>query len=450
MRAWLIRRMLEFFRAISRTSLWLETRFTATGRLIIGGAIIATIFGIDPGRTLALQLSAVLLGIITVAIFPSLWWRPQFKLDRVLPETVTVGVATSYSVSITNDSDHPEHDLVLTDRLLTRYPTPEAFGHKKSDGREFALNWFDRWIGFPIWLDLLHTGRGARLNAIPLPLIAAHSTITVAVPLETLRRGKLVFTELVVKRLDPTGIFFAMCRVSLYGDVISLPKRHSIPTQHWISGRHFHLGGVTRAAAVGDSEEFIGLREYRPGDPLRHMHWRSFAKRGIPVMKKYQDEYFDRHALIVDTFLGTAGPINFEAEVSVAASFIQSSRPNDSILDLIFIKQKIWRLSTGRGLSDNRHVLMQLAELQPSDVDGFEHVAEYLRRHEDRLASIIMVCTTWDAIRQTFVEELQNRRLRCLPLLVGEAAVASDHLTNIDIHRIRPSTIAQDIAAMTS
>ncbi len=450
MRAWLIRRMLGFFRAVSRTSLWFETRFTATGRLIIGGAIVATIFGIDPSRTLALQLSAVLLGIIIVAIFASLRWRPQLELVRDLPETVTVDIATSYSISITNDSDHAEYNLVLTDRLLTRYPTPEAFGQQKSDGREFALHWFDRWVGFPRWLDLLRMGRGARLDAIPLPPIAAHSTITVAVPLVPLRRGKLIFTEQVVKRSDPIGIFFAMYRVSLYGDVISLPKRHPVPTPHWVSERHFHRGGVTQAATVGDSEEFIGLREYRPGDPLRHIHWRSFAKRCTPVVKEYQDEYFDRHALVVDTFLGTAAPINFEAVVSVAASFIESSRPNDSILDLVFIEQQIWRLSTGRGLSDNRHVLLQLAELQPSAVDDFAHLAEYLRRHGDRLASIIMVCTTWDTTRQTFVEELQNRRLRCLALLVGETEVAPDLVTDIDLRQIRPSVIAQDIAAMAS
>ena len=171
------------------------------------------------------------------------------------------------------------------------------------------------------------------------------------------------------------------------------------------------------------------------------------------------------HALVVDTFLGTAAPINFEAVatflgtaapinfeavVSVAASFIESSRPNDSILDLVFIEQQIWRLSTGRGLSDNRHVLLQLAELQPSAVDDFAHLAEYLRRHGDRLASIIMVCTTWDTTRQTFVEELQNRRLRCLALLVGETEVAPDLVTDIDLRQIRPSVIAQDIAAMAS
>ena len=39
------------------------------------------------------------------------------------------------------------------------------------------------------------------------------------------------------------------------------------------------------------------------GDPLRKIHWRSWARRGKPVVKEYQEEYFSRIALVLDTFL---------------------------------------------------------------------------------------------------------------------------------------------------
>lgn len=341
MRAWFIRRILSLFRIVSQSSLWFETHFTSTGRLIIAGIIAAAIFGIDPNQTLALRLTAVLLGIIVVGISVSLRWHPDLEIKRVLADTVTVATATSYSVVITNKSDRAEFDLVLRDRLATRYPTPEMFLHDRADGRETTLHWFDRRVGFPRWLGLLRIGRGARLASLPVPPIPARSTISVSIPLMPLRLGKLVFTEVIVKRPDPLGVFFAQHRKKLYGEVISLPRRYPVPPPHWVSERHFHRGGLTRAAAVGDSEEFIGLREYRPGDPLRHIHWRSFAKRGTPVVKEYQDEYFDRHALVIDTFLGQAAASSFEAVISVAASFIQATRPRDSILDLVFIEQQI-------------------------------------------------------------------------------------------------------------
>jgi len=456
MRAWLLRLMLRLFRTLSRSSLWFETRFTATGRLVIGGAIVAAIFGVDPRQTLAFQLAAVLLSVLLVAMLLSLRWRPRLELARLLPDTVTVDTATSYSVSITNHGDTAEHDLVLADRLLTRYPTEEAFRHKTIDSTEDGLNWFDRKVGFPRLLDLLRVGRGARLQPQRVPSIPPHSTITVTIPLTSLRRGKLIFTELEVKRPDPIGIFFAKYRVKLHGDVVSLPKRYALPPLDWISERHFHRGGVALAATVGDSEEFIGLREYRPGDPLRHIHWRSFAKRGIPVVKEHQDEFFDRHALVIDTFTGTSAPQNFEAAIALAASFILSDRPSDSILDLIFIERRVWHRPSGRGLSNNRDILIQLAELQPASADEFDRLTAYLEPYLDRLASIIMVTTSWNPARRKFVEELARRRLRCLALCVGEsnasgenAPVAAAQMTDIEPHYVRPSMLARDIANIT-
>ena len=64
----------------------------------------------------------------------------------------------------------------------------------------------------------------------------------------------------------------------------------------------YQEGGVALAANIGRSEEFVSLREYRHGDPVRHIHWRSWAKTGKPIVKEFEDEFFVRHALVLDTF----------------------------------------------------------------------------------------------------------------------------------------------------
>jgi uncharacterized protein (DUF58 family) len=35
--------------------------------------------------------------------------------------------------------------------------------------------------------------------------------------------------------------------------------------------------------------EFLGLRPYRPGDSLRHVHWRTTARRGELMVREYED-----------------------------------------------------------------------------------------------------------------------------------------------------------------
>ena len=75
------------------------------------------------------------------------------------------------------------------------------------------------------------------------------------------------------------------------------------------------------AANIGHSDEFVSLRDYRRGDPVRHIHWRSWAKTGMPIVKEFEDEFFVRHALVLDTFSDEPHSELLEEAVSVAASF---------------------------------------------------------------------------------------------------------------------------------
>jgi uncharacterized protein (DUF58 family) len=91
---------------------------------------------------------------------------------------------------------------------------------------------------------------------------------------------------------------------------------------------------VSLAASVGDSEEFLALRDYRPGDPLQRVHWKSFARTGKPVVKDYQDEFFERHALVLDTGSLAGEDAAFEDAVALAASFVYTIDTQECLLDL--------------------------------------------------------------------------------------------------------------------
>ena len=67
LRLWILRRVLKSFRAVSRVSLWFETRFTPLGRLLCTGSVAAAIFGLDPNQTVALQLASLLFAALAIA-----------------------------------------------------------------------------------------------------------------------------------------------------------------------------------------------------------------------------------------------------------------------------------------------------------------------------------------------------------------------------------------------
>ena len=46
---------------------------------------------------------------------------------------------------------------------------------------------------------------------------------------------------------------------------------------------------VALASSVGQSDEFVALRDYRRGDPLRHIHWKSVSKTGRTMWSSVYD-----------------------------------------------------------------------------------------------------------------------------------------------------------------
>jgi uncharacterized protein (DUF58 family) len=123
------------------------------------------------------------------------------------------------------------------------------------------------------------------------------------------RRGTLRLTGATVARADPLGLVRGLARIELPDKLIVLPRRYSLPRLTLPGSRRYQHGGVTLASSVGESEEFMSLRDYRPGDPLQRIHWKSYARSGKPVVKEYQDEFFERHALVLDTFTKRDGAV---------------------------------------------------------------------------------------------------------------------------------------------
>jgi len=54
------------------------------------------------------------------------------------------------------------------------------------------------------------------------------------------------------------------------------------------------------APRAGSGNELFGVREYRAGDSLRRIHWRSSARRGELVVREYEPPGVQRLTLIVD------------------------------------------------------------------------------------------------------------------------------------------------------
>lgn len=82
--------------------------------------------------------------------------------------------------------------------------------------------------------------------------------------------------------------------------------------------------GQTRGAGI----EPRGIREYRPGDPLRHVHWRSTARTGKVVVKEFEAGSQATVALVIDRTkghdVGKGADTSLEAMVGHAAYLVET------------------------------------------------------------------------------------------------------------------------------
>ncbi len=206
------------------------------------------------------------------------------------------------------------------------------------------------------------------------------------------------------------------------------------------------------ASSVGESEEFVSLREYRPGDALRRMHWKSFAKLGKPIIKEYQDEFFVRHALVLDTFGGPAEEEIFEEAVSIAASLAYTIQNQDSLLDLMFVGPQAYCFTSGRGVGHIEQVLEVLASVQVCQEKEFGALEGVVFAHSTDLSGCLCVFLSWDEPRQRLVKMMLARGvpLRVFVVTADDRAVPPGPMAAQpkNFHVLPAGRVAEKLAAL--
>lgn len=395
--------LFRLYRRTERIGSWFRRRFTPSGQLLLALATGAAILGVDTRQNPVHQLFALAATCLGAALLATWRLRPELAARRFLPDRATAGIPISWTLEIRNTGRRPLARLWCEEELPVSWP-------QAAEVEGFT---------FRRWFAALERKRLAECGEQPLPSLAVGETATVELSLLPRRRGWLEWPGLRLGRRDPLNLARAAHRLELPGRLLVLPKSFPVSVPQPGGSRHLKEEEAPRVQSVGNEDEFVGLRDWRPGDPLRHVHWRSFARLGRPVVREYEDEYFVRHALVLDT-CGKAGE-TFEAAVSVAASFTLAGRSPDSILDLMFAGGAAVRLSAGRGMGSELPLLEALACAEADPRGRFTDLSGLVLEHVGEMASCILVFLAWDDERAALVDNLREHGLWAEALVVGNA-----------------------------
>lgn len=376
---------------------------TPAGAMLVFCILVFGALGPDSQYSEAAYGFTLSCSLLVVAVLSRPFLKPRLLAERTLPAFATAGEQLSYRIRIRNLSARHIRGLSIRDAAVDEMPGLEDYLAAREPGEE-SRNWLDRGLGYYRWLWLVSRSKRADFARVPVPDIPAGGEVEVFVPFSPLRRGSLVFDRVDFVRSDPFSLLRFQFPFPLPGFVTVLPRRFPVPPFSLPGESRHNPGGEVMAASVGESSEFAALREYRPGDPMRKVHWKSTARLLRPIVREHQEEYFVRHALVLDTFLSGLDDEKLEDAVSIAASLACRMPGRESLLDFLFVGERAYCFTAGRGLRQTGEILEILAAVSASRHRPFSDLSDLVASRAHLVSGCVLVLLDWDVERRRLVE----------------------------------------------
>jgi len=261
------------------------TGLTTRGRCFIAAGFAATLSALVLGEKDLLRVAVFLVALPLIAAL--LVARTQFRLScqRVIsPTRVPAGEPATVRLTLDNISRVPTGLMLLEDTL------PYTLG------------------GRPRFV----------VDRVP-----AGSSRTVHYEAKGELRGRYRIGPLRLRLADPFGLVELTRGFSSTDFLTVVPAVHPLPSLGL--GGAWSTGGDSSSRSVAvQGDEDVATREYRDGDDLRKVHWRSTARIGKLMVRREEQPWQTRAAMLVDARLsrhrGDGAASSFEWSVSTAAS----------------------------------------------------------------------------------------------------------------------------------
>jgi uncharacterized protein (DUF58 family) len=190
------------------------------------------------------------------------------------------------------------------------------------------------------------------------------------------------------------------------------------------------LSGIHASPFQGPSVDFHDYREYQPGDDLRRIDWRLYARSDRLCVRRYEKETNARGYIVLDASRSMA----YRGK-GAWASKIEAARTIALALSLLLLRQRdaVGLLATGPTLrfvrpSQKPHQgALLLRELQATETQGGAQLGELLRNASRLLHKRSLVVLLSDLLEPSPEVERGLRELRfeghdclCLQILDGD------------------------------
>lgn len=348
-------------------------------------------------------------GLVASASMP--FSKPRGRVHRHLRGFAVAGEPFLYHLSWVPEK---RGDMVsFCDRPDPRVPDMASFLH--IDEEDLDMNPFDRATGYRRFRKLWD-----RENPASPPLLTPGQDLSqIEAMITPPRRGLLTFGEVQVYREDGLGFFRSHRRIPLKGELLVLPKAYPIPDFEMPSKGTLDSQTETLSLHVGDSGEFVSLREYRRGDSLKHIHWKSSARSGELHVRQYREEQGLSFGVVLDTAIAPQHEEEFEETVSLTAGLLDALSSDRHKVELLFVGAEGHRITTGRNGGSLLNALKALSAAKRQSDPGLHRLRESIAPSLEGVSGLVFLTTAWDGERHQLISSWLGQEIPTIVALVN-------------------------------
>jgi uncharacterized protein (DUF58 family) len=234
------------------------------------GAIALFAVGTNVQAGWVLVIAALLAGVLGVGLVMPLRASAGIVVGRRVPRSAVAGQRVAVTLRVTNQSKRLRGLLTLHDDLC---------------GEGSAV------------VDVVRPGEAREFASMR----------------SGARRGVYTSGECTIRAGAPFGLVRTTRTTQVASPIVVYSRTYDVSARQMIGG-----GSWRATAPIGDASS---VRDYRPGDPLRHIHWKSVARRGQLVVREFDTE---KRAEVTVAAQVPADPDVADAIASIACSLALS------------------------------------------------------------------------------------------------------------------------------
>ncbi|MGH7178622.1 MAG: DUF58 domain-containing protein [Tepidisphaeraceae bacterium] len=316
------------------------TDFSLTGLIYCALMLFMGLAALNSQANLLFGVFGLMIGILLVTFVISRMGVRRISVQRALPEFAVVGAPAMISYELRNDKRYwPSLSVTISE-----------------------LDAADAFVRQP---------KAYMLHAAP------RMTAVVGAEVVPRRRGVHSFDRFRLSTSFPFGFVKRAIALRRRESVLVFPALAEVDPKLLAMMKSADSMGTTTRPRRGGSDEFYGIKEYRPGESPRLIYWRRSARTGTLVIKEMSHVSPPKLLLVVDTYAtGDSSVRRTQVErcIAQAASLASAACDQGLSVGLVAWSDAWVRMGPNRGKRQRRELLSALARLANNSMHAIDKV----------------------------------------------------------------------------